>query len=66
MKNVGEGEDYDKYVCDDSAIKEALNGSFSIVNGFKDKPSAKIDVPRYINKGIALLGTLFLLGFYQA
>ena len=51
MENAGEGASYDKYVCDDNAIKEALNGSFSIVNGFKDKPSARIDVPRYVYKG---------------
>ena len=49
-----EGEWYSAYVCDDRAIKEALNGSFSIVNGFKDKPSAKIEVPRYVQKGTAL------------
>ena len=43
-------DEYDKYVCDDNAIQLALNGSFSIVNGFKDKPSAEIQVPRYIPK----------------
>ena len=51
MDKSKDGRDwYAKYVCDDQAIKEALNGSFSIVNGFKDKPSAKIDVPKMIKE----------------
>ena len=48
MRKKGQGHLYDKYVCDDDAIKKALNGSFSIINGFKDKPSAIIEVPRTI------------------
>ena len=51
-KNKEYKDAYSRYVCDDDEIRKALNGSFSIVNGFKDKPEEKIDVPKFVKKSM--------------